>query len=84
VIKTTKQTFRIKSKEGISPEELLGCLEDSWSEVEWTVGEVVENRLYSMDEIKNIINHWRQDQGFLLDAGSDIQELIGLFVTRGD
>ena len=66
------QIFTIESKKGISPEELLGCLEDTISKEEWAVGEVVANKLYSLDEIKNILNHWRQDQGSLFDEETDI------------
>lgn len=77
-----KQTFRIKSKEGISPEELLGCLEDTISKEEWEIRETTKDNLHSMDEIKNIINHWRQDQGCLFDEETDIPRLINLFEQR--
>ena len=43
-----------------------------------------KQRLYSLDEIKNIINHWRQDQGSLFDEDTDIPRLIELFKQEGD
>ena len=80
----TIQIFTIESNKGISPEELLGCLEDTISKEEWTVGEIVDKKLYSLDEIKGILNHWRQDQGSLFDEDTDIPRLIELFKEEGD
>jgi len=46
--------------------------------------EQYDTKLFSLNEIKNIINHWRQDQGSLFDEDTDIPRLIKLFKDRGD
>jgi len=89
VIKITEELEKPEGKtlqEWIEWAEGIDCVDYSAenSQEHENQAEQYDIQLFSLNEIKNIINHWRQDQGALFDEDTDIPRLIALFKQRGD